>query len=273
MVRMPCRRKAPVSSSRTYAETVPDGTRLGIVSMASPRMSSMVCSPVSAWESRSSAAEVSAASRSAWKSFALLDARPPRARPAPPAAGGPPRRTSRTRGSTARSRRSTSSRPASGPPAWIRAMSSVPGITTEKSTSRASGVRRLAGRGDPARDALAHLGGRGRRSSPRRTRWRVAAERDRHQRRPVGLQQVHAAVVVVDDRAELGRDGGADLLDLVQAVELGGEAVQHVRAERRSGSDPSGRPRSLVHRLDHSVSSSRCAVCSIVSPPVSRFVI
>jgi hypothetical protein len=35
--------------------------------------------------------------------------------------------------------------------------------------------------------------------------------------------------VVVDDRPELGRDGLTDLGDVAQAVQLRGEAVQHVQ--------------------------------------------
>ena len=50
----------------------------------------------------------------------------------------------------------------------------------------------------------------------------------------VGLQQVHAAVVVVDDRAELVGDGRADLLHAAHGVQGGGQAVQHVELGHRA---------------------------------------
>jgi hypothetical protein len=127
--------------------------------------------------------------------------------------------------------------------------------------------------GHPPRDALAHLGGEVVDRLLAVLGGDVAAERDRQQRPSVGLEHVHAAVVVVDDRAELGRDGGADLLHLVQAVELGGEAVQHVQLGDGPDRIPSQRPCRLVHRLDHARLLPRRAYDSIISPPVSRFVI
>ena len=59
----------------------------------------------------------------------------------------------------------------------------------------------------------------------------VAAERDRCEVVPVA--EVDAAVVVVDQLAELVRDRGGDLLDLEQAAELGRDAVQHLEVGDR----------------------------------------
>ena len=67
-------RKSPVSSSRRYAARPEAATRCGTVSIASCRMSSIEWSCVSVCDSRRSAVEVSAASRSAWNSFAFWNA-------------------------------------------------------------------------------------------------------------------------------------------------------------------------------------------------------
>ena len=62
----------------------------------------------------------------------------------------------------------------------------------------------------------------------------LATERDREQGVTVGLQQVHAAVVVVDDRAQLVGDGGAHLFHAAHGVQGGGQAVQHVELGHRA---------------------------------------
>ena len=87
--------------------------------------------------------------------------------------------------------------------------------------------QRFAGRGDRPGDALADLGDQGVEVFLGVLGRELAAERDRHQRRPV-LEQVDPAVVVVDDRAELAGDRAADLGGVGQDVQLRGEAVQHV---------------------------------------------
>ena len=63
----------------------------------------------------------------------------------------------------------------------------------------------------------------------------LAPERDREQGVAVGLEQVDPAVVVVDDRSELRRDRGCDLLDVAEHVERGRQVVQHVQL--RDGTD------------------------------------
>ena len=104
----------------------------------------------------------------------------------------------------------------------------MPGIVTENvHVARVGGEQRLTRGGDVARDAFADLrdqliqvffGVLGR---------ELAAERDRHQAGLV-LQEVHAAVVVIDDRPQLRGDRVADLGRLGQHVQLRGEAVEHV---------------------------------------------
>ncbi len=60
----------------------------------------------------------------------------------------------------------------------------------------------------------------------------VADERDRAQL--VAVAQDDAAVVVVDEQAELGRDRVGDLRDVVQPVELAGERLQHLQVRDRA---------------------------------------
>ncbi len=59
-----------------------------------------------------------------------------------------------------------------------------------------------------------------------------AEERDRDEIRPVGHED--AAVVVIDERPQLGRDLLADLADVVDAVELPAEALQHLQMRDRA---------------------------------------
>ena len=137
-----------------------------------------------------------------------------------------------------------------------RRSSSVPGIVTANSTSRASGVSRDSRRcGDGAGDALTQhrdelvvglagvLGGE------------LAPEGDGPERDPVRQHQVHAAVVVVDDGVELGGDRVADLLGVAQGVQLGAQAVEHV--ELRDGP--------IVF-----VADARCLISSLRHPVASR---
>ena len=87
----------------------------------------------------------------------------------------------------------------------------------------------------------------------------LASERDRHEGVVVVEEHVHPAVVIVDDRAELGRDGGADLGDVAQRVELGGEAVEHV--ELGDGPEPVRAALAIQGGHRHVVSTlrSRCS--------------
>jgi hypothetical protein len=55
----------------------------------------------------------------------------------------------------------------------------------------------------------------------------LASKGHRQQRLRVGSEDVHPAVVVVDDGVKLGGDGLADLRHLVQAVQPSPQAVEH----------------------------------------------
>jgi hypothetical protein len=61
-----------------------------------------------------------------------------------------------------------------------------------------------------------------------------AAERDGPQGRAVGFEEVDPAVVVVDQRAEFGRDRLADRLGVVEGVQAQGEGVQEPQLLHRS---------------------------------------
>ena len=61
----------------------------------------------------------------------------------------------------------------------------------------------------------------------------LPAERHGIERPSVRLEEVDTAAVVVDDRAELGGDGRADLVRVCQGVERRGEAVEHVELRDR----------------------------------------
>ena len=77
----------------------------------------------------------------------------------------------------------------------------------------------------------------------------LPAERDRDEQLAVLGEQVDAAVVVLDDRVQLGRDRLADLPDVVQLVQALGQAVEHPKLrerpqlvrERRPGDRPAVR--------------------------------
>ena len=89
--------------------------------------------------------------------------------------------------------------------------------------------QRLAGRRHVSGDALAELA---REYLHRRLRaGECADERDRPH--VLFLDDEHAAVVVVDQRAQLGRDHVADLAHVVQAVQLAAEALQHLHVGDR----------------------------------------
>ena len=112
--------------------------------------------------------------------------------------------------------------------------------------------QRLARLGDATGDAHADL----RRVRVRRVadaRAVVADERDRAQL--VAVAQGDAAVVVVDQEPQLGRDRRADLLDVVQPVELAGERLQHLQVRdrahvaRRARPGPLGRTVVVEHDL------------------------
>src|SRR5205085_10657295 len=60
----------------------------------------------------------------------------------------------------------------------------------------------------------------------------VAPKADRAQL--LALEDVDAAIVVVDQLPELVGDGGADLAQLVQAVELAAEALEHLQVRDRA---------------------------------------
>ena len=81
-----------------------------------------------------------------------------------------------------------------------------------------------------AGDALAELAGEhvhgGLRTGER------ADERDRSD--VLALDHEHAAVVVVDQRAELGGDHVADFAHVVEPVQLRAEALQHLHVRDRA---------------------------------------
>jgi hypothetical protein len=84
--------------------------------------------------------------------------------------------------------------------------------------------QRLAGLRDPPGDSFADLARQDLQGLARLAR-ELADERDRAD--VVPFDERHAAVVVVDQRAQLGRDHRADLLDVVEPIELAAEALQH----------------------------------------------
>ena len=89
----------------------------------------------------------------------------------------------------------------------------------------------LAGGHDVTRDAVAdwnleHIHRLARR------RGEIPAERDRHDH--VTVDDEHATVVVIDQRAQLVGDRHADLADIVQAVQLAREALQHLQVRDRA---------------------------------------
>ena len=93
------------------------------------------------------------------------------------------------------------------------------------------GQERLAGRRDvpvmPTPTLVASASSR-----PARSLRQIAAERDRSE--VVSVAEEDAAVVVVDQLAELVGDRGADLGDLEQAAELARDAVQHLEVSDRA---------------------------------------
>ena len=82
----------------------------------------------------------------------------------------------------------------------------------------------------------------------------LPAERDRDEHLAILGEQVDAAVVVLDDRVQLGRDRLADLPDVVQLVQALGQAVEHAKLRERpqliGERRPGGRPAVRLH-LSH----------------------
>ena len=110
----------------------------------------------------------------------------------------------------------------------------MPGMVLARGSAAAS--RQVLGDavlGDPAGDALAERDPQLVRASRRRTRRPGPASRPGRARSPT--QPVDPDVVVVDELAQLGRDGQADLADAGQVVEAGARAA---------GSTGAGPPRS-----------------------------
>ena len=96
--------------------------------------------------------------------------------------------------------------------------SSVPGIwTANVDLARVRRDERPAGLRDAAGDAFADLGDQRLDGVLLVVGEHLAAERDRIERPAVGLQEVHAAAVIGDDRAQLRGDGRADLDRVVRA--------------------------------------------------------
>jgi hypothetical protein len=64
----------------------------------------------------------------------------------------------------------------------------------------------------------------------------VRAERppERHRLEIVSVRDVHATVVVIDEEPELVDDHGSDLADVVETVQLAGEALQHLEVRDRA---------------------------------------
>jgi hypothetical protein len=62
----------------------------------------------------------------------------------------------------------------------------------------------------------------------------VAAERRRPQRDPIVEQEVDPTVVVVDQGPELGGDGFADRVDVVERVQPGRQGMQHPELRDRA---------------------------------------
>ena len=106
----------------------------------------------------------------------------------------------------------------------------------ERDLARVGGQQRFAGERDGAGDALADPGDEALEVLALVLGEELAAERDRQQQVLRRVHQVHAAVVVVDDRAELRGDRGADLADVAERVQGRGEAVQHVELRHGPGS-------------------------------------
>ena len=102
---------------------------------------------------------------------------------------------------------------------------------SELAVRRVSGEHRGARRDDVARDAVADLHLEHVHRRRRRCR-EISAECDRHDL--VSLDDEHAAVVVVDQRAELVRDRQTDLAHVVEAVQLPGEALKHLQVGDRT---------------------------------------
>ena len=92
----------------------------------------------------------------------------------------------------------------------------------------------LSREGDVPRDPFAHAGLQHLHRRPRR--GEVAPEGDRPE--IVSVADEHAAVVVVDQQAELVGDRGADLGDVVQAAELRRDPVQHLQVRDRAELGP-----------------------------------
>ena len=104
-------------------------------------------------------------------------------------------------------------------------------VVADAAVGRVPREERLSGLGHVAGDADAHL----RREHVERrpgSRRQLAAEGDRPQ--VVTLPQEHAAVVVVDQLAQLVGDRLADLRHVVEAAQLGGDAVQHLQVGDRA---------------------------------------
>jgi len=92
--------------------------------------------------------------------------------------------------------------------------------------------QRLAGLGDPAGDALADLAREDVHARRRLAGREVAAEGDRNEVVPVDHED--AAVVVIDQRAQLRRDHVADLAHVVQPVQLAAQALEHLQVGDRA---------------------------------------
>ena len=152
-----------------------------------------------------------------------------RGRPAPRAGAGPPRRTCRTRGWRARSRPRPARRRASAPAASTRRCRRCPRSGPRTPPPARSGVSSdvRCSATQPVMPSPISVTSSIERLLPVLVE-QLAAERDRRQGVSVGLQQVDPAVVVVDDRAQLGRDRLADLADVIEGVQGRGQVVQHV---------------------------------------------
>ena len=112
-------------------------------------------------------------------------------------------------------------------------MSGVPGMRLPNSQFAASPIeQRLAQLRAAAGDALADLRPQQLERQRRDLGGELAAERDRDEVVPVDDE--HAAVVVIDQRAELGGDLVADLAHVVQPVQLPAQALQHLQVRDRA---------------------------------------
>jgi len=90
----------------------------------------------------------------------------------------------------------------------------------------------------------------------------LSAKGDRPQRETVLEQEVDPAVVVVDQRLELGRDGLADRGDVVQRVQPRRQGVQHPQLRHRAQLVCLDGSADAVADLDHPESPEGSAILS-----------